>query len=212
MVHIVDGALSAPVIAAATALAVGGVAVGLRRLDPERLPQVAVLGAAFFVASLVHVPIGPASAHLLLGGLVGLVLGWAAFPAMLIGLALQALFFGFGGITVLGVNTLDMALPALACYAAFGRVVHSAPPGTTFAWGAAAGALGVALTALMVALMLALSGREFFAAAELVLIAHVPIMVVEGVLTGAVVVLLRRVRPAVFASGRLALARGAAGG
>ena len=38
-----------------------------------------LLGAAFFVASLIHVPIGFSSAHLILNGLLGVVLGWAAF-------------------------------------------------------------------------------------------------------------------------------------
>lgn len=31
--------------------------------------------AAFFVASLIHVPIGPTSVHLLLNGLLGVVVG-----------------------------------------------------------------------------------------------------------------------------------------
>ena len=45
---------------------------------------------AIFVASLVHVPVGPSSMHLVLNGLLGLLLGWAAFPAILVGLLLQA--------------------------------------------------------------------------------------------------------------------------
>jgi cobalt/nickel transport system permease protein len=38
------------------------------------------------VASLIHVPIGPSNAHLILNGLVGLLLGWGAFPAILVAL------------------------------------------------------------------------------------------------------------------------------
>mgnify|MGYP000653403121 CR=1 FL=1 len=55
---------------------VAGTAAGLRKLDYDRMPQVAVLSAGFFVASLVHVPIGPTNVHLVLNGLVGLFLGW----------------------------------------------------------------------------------------------------------------------------------------
>ncbi len=195
MVHIVDGVLSLPVLAAGTALAAGGVALGLRRVEAEAVPRIALLSAAFFVASLVHIPVGPASAHLLLTGLIGLVLGWAAFPALLVGLILQAAFFGFGGLTVLGVNTLNMAVPAVLCGALFGALVRRSAAGAAALWGAAAGGLGVALTAVMVALSLALSGQAFVVAAQLILAAHLPVLAVEALLTGAAVGLLRRVRP-----------------
>lgn len=38
-------------------------------VDSARLPHAALLSAVFFVASLIHVPIGPADAHLVLNGL-----------------------------------------------------------------------------------------------------------------------------------------------
>jgi cobalt/nickel transport system permease protein len=44
---------------------------------------------------------------------------------------------------------------------------------------------------------LALSGREFLPAAALV-IAHLAVMVVEAVITGTIVVFLRRVKPEVL--------------
>jgi cobalt/nickel transport system permease protein len=115
-VHISEGVLSPSVLIAGAALTTAGVAVGLKNLDHEKIPATGILSAAFFVASLVHVPIGPSSVHMILNGLLGLILGWKAFPAILVGLALQALLFQFGGITTLGVNTLNMALPAVVCY------------------------------------------------------------------------------------------------
>ena len=69
--------------------------------------------AAFFAGSLIAIPVGPSSVHLMLGGLIGLMLGTAAFPALFVALALQALLFGMGGLTTLGVNTLNMALPGV---------------------------------------------------------------------------------------------------
>ena len=80
--HISEGVLSAPVLAGGWVLAAAGTAIGLKRLDYDRLMTVAILAAAFFVASLVHVPIGPASVHLILNGLLGVILGFAAFPAI----------------------------------------------------------------------------------------------------------------------------------
>ena len=197
MVHIVDGALSSPILVGGVAAALAGVAIGLRGIEPDRIPQVGLMSAAFFVASLVHVPLGPSSVHLLLNGLAGIVLGWAVFPAALIALLLQAVFFGYGGVTVLGVNVVVMTLPAILCYYAFRSALAR---GAAFGWGAATGAASVALTGIAVSLALALSGREFIPAAKLVLVAHVPVMVVEAAVTGASVALLQKVRPDVFAT------------
>ncbi|SMX36847.1 cobalt transporter CbiM [Maliponia aquimaris] len=196
--HIVDGALSTPVLVGGAVAAAGGIALGLRALPLERIPAAGVLSAAFFVAALIHVPLGPSSIHLMLNGLAGLILGWAAFPALFVGLLLQAVFFGFGGLTVLGVNAVNIALPAVLVGVLFGRLVaRSAPLGAAI-WGGIAGALSIALTTVMVALSLALSGREFLAAAHLVLVAHLPLMAVEGVLTGFAVLLARKVKPDLF--------------
>ncbi len=114
--HISEGVLSTPVLISGAALAVAGTTIGLKKMDYERIPQVAVLSAAFFIASLLHVPIGPSSVHLILNGLMGLLLGWVAFPAILVGLLLQAILFQYGGLTSLGVNTVTMALPAVICF------------------------------------------------------------------------------------------------
>ena len=91
--HLSEGVLHTPVLLAGVALAAIGVAVGLRRLDSERLPLTALFAAAFFVASTIHVPVGIGSVHLILNGMAGLFLGWAVFPAFLIALLLQVLFF-----------------------------------------------------------------------------------------------------------------------
>lgn len=114
--HIVDGALSAPVLATGAVLSIAGVAIGLRKLDYNQLPQVGVLSAAFFVASYIHLPLGFSSVHLILNGLIGLTLGWVAFPALLVALLLQAVFFGFGGFLVLGVNAFNIAMPAVLVF------------------------------------------------------------------------------------------------
>lgn len=81
--HIAEGVLSAPVLIAGAAAAAAGIAVGLKRLDESRLMTAGLVGAAFFIASLIHVPIGVSSAHLLLCGLVGVMLGVSAYPVIL---------------------------------------------------------------------------------------------------------------------------------
>lgn len=197
MAHIPDGVLSLPVLVSGGLVSVAGVGYGLRRLDSERIAQTGVLSAVFFVAALVHFPVGPSSVHLILNGLVGIVLGWAAFPAIFIALLLQAVLFGFGGLMVLGVNVMNMAVPALLCRALFLTLIRrpSLSP-ARIGWSAGlAGGLGVLLTALMVAGVLTLSGQEFATAARLVLLAHLPVAVIEAVFSAAAISLLARVKP-----------------
>ena len=182
-------------LAAGAAAAAVGVAVGLRRLDHERIPRAAMLAAAFFVASTIHVPLGVAKAHLVLTGLLGLVLGWTAFPAVLVALALQAVFLGYGGFLTLGVNTLVMAGPAVVCHYALRRAVRCDVSAIAAAGGFAAGAAGTLLGALLLAMVLAWTGEAFVLQARVAFAAHLPLALVEGCVTAGAVALLRKVRP-----------------
>lgn len=198
--HIVDGALSTEILITGALVTTAGTALGLRQLTLEKIPAAGILSATFFVSSLLHVPVGPSSAHLIMNGLAGLVLGWTAFPALLAGLILQAVFFGFGGLAVLGVNAMNIALPAVLIGMAFRPLIRQqASPRNAALAGGMAGGLAVALTGVMVALVLALSGEEFIAAAWATLGAHIPVMIVEALVCGAAVSLLQQVRPDVLA-------------
>ena len=196
--HISEGVLSPPVLLGGGAAAAAGVAYALKKMDYDRVPQVAVVSGVFFVAALIHVPAGPASVHLGLNGLAGILLGWAAFPAILVGLFLQGVLFQFGGLTTLGVNTLNMALPAVLCRVAFIGLINR--PGsivpTVAAFAAGAGA--VFLSGLMVAGSLVLAGESFRVVAKIALAAHLPVMIIEGVITVFLIGFLRKVKPEVL--------------
>jgi cobalt/nickel transport system permease protein len=192
--HISEGVLSPAVLASGAGLAVVGTAIGLKKLDYEAIPRVAILSAAFFVASLIHVPVGPVGAHLVLNGLMGLLLGWMAFPAILIALFLQALLFQFGGLTVLGVNTVTMAAPAVICFYVFRVFLRRAGP-VAAAAAFACGATAILLSGLLVATALLSTGQAFLEVAELVLLAHIPIMIIEGIITLFIFQFLKKVRP-----------------
>jgi cobalt/nickel transport system permease protein len=203
--HIHEAALSGSasgiaVLCAGAAATAAGTALGLRRMDYERVPQVAIVSSAFFVVSLIHVPLGVTSVHLVLSGLVGIILGWAAFPALLIALLLQAIMFGHGGLLALGVNTLTMGLPALVCYYLFRRAVACRRDGLAFSAGLAAGALATLLGALLTASALWIAGNEFELIGKAVLGFHFAVAAVEGLVTGSVVVFIRKVRPELFES------------
>lgn len=193
--HISEGVLSAPVLAAGAALSLGGLAIGLKKIDYERLPQVGVLASVFFVASLIHVPIGPSAAHLVLNGLCGLLLGWAAFPAIFVGLTLQAVLFQFGGLTALGVNTFNMAFPAVLVGWLCGLFLASPNVWVRGVAEFVAGGGAILLSGLLVAASLVLTGESFTAAAQLIVLAHLPVMAIEGILTIFAVEFVRRLKP-----------------
>jgi cobalt/nickel transport system permease protein len=192
--HIHDYVLSEPVLGLLTAGAAAGVACGLRRLDPERLPRVAVLSSAFFVAGLIHVPVPPTSVHLVLTGLMGMMLGWAAFPAVLVGLLLQAVMFGHGGLTTLGVNTFVMAAPAVAVHYLFARGTSvRTPRRTVMLRGFGAGFLAVLLAGALASAALWASGMPGLAGGFLG--AHLALATVEGLVTAHALAFLHAVRP-----------------
>jgi cobalt/nickel transport system permease protein len=196
--HISEGILTAPVLLSGAALTVAGTAIGLKKIDYDRIPQVAILSSGFFVASLVHVPIGPSSIHLVLNGLIGIFLGWAAFPAILVGLLLQAILFQYGGLTSLGVNTLNMALPALVCYMLFGQGIKSNNIITSSIASFLCGFGAVFLSSIMVAISLFFTGDQFLTVAKLIVLGNLPIMFIEGIVAFFVVRFLKKVKPEIL--------------
>jgi cobalt/nickel transport system permease protein len=186
------------ILLAGAVAAAAGTFIGLRRLDEEQIPKAAVLGSAFFVASAIQVPLLGSSVHLILSGLMGLVLGWVIFPAVLVALVLQLAFFSIGGPTVLGLNTVIMALPGVICFYLFGAAVRGTTRPTIYAAGFAAGATGVVLGALLSSSALLFTDRTFAVLAGVFLASHLPVALIEGLVTGSVVVLLRQVRPEVL--------------
>jgi len=197
--HLAEGIVPLPVLGVGAVLAAGGVAVGLRNLDDRRIVPAAVVASGLFVASLIHIPIGPASAHLVLNGLAGLILGWAVFPAFLVALLLQAIFFGHGGLSTLGLNTLNLALPAVLCYGLFSAGLRNASPKRAVLFGFMAGFLSVALACVLLCLSLWTAGRGLLALGQGLVVLQVPLMIVEGLVTAAAVTFLRKVRPETFA-------------
>ena len=201
MAHIPDGVLSVPVLAGGWAVAAAGLAIAVPRLDERAIPRTAILSAAFFVASLVAIPVGPSSVHLLLSALMGLTIGVLAVPAVMVGLVLQALFFGFGGLSTLGINTANIAIPGILAGLAFAPLVARASPGRAGLLAGIAAALAVAMTAGGVALALALSASDYVPSAKIVAVTYLPLMAGEAAITGFAVSFLKRVRPDMLAGG-----------
>ena len=99
--HLSEGILHLPALIGCSAVAAAAVVFGIKQLDERTIPLNALFAAAFFVAGTIHIPLGIGSVHLILNGMAGLFLGWTVFPAFLIALLLQTVFFSFGGFAVL---------------------------------------------------------------------------------------------------------------
>lgn len=203
MVHISDGILSLPVLAAGWAITGALIAVALwwsKRKGSiiEEIPRLSVMTSAFFVASLLHIAVGPTSVHLILCGLVGVILGILAYPAIFIGLVLQAFLFQHGGVTTIGINTVVMGIPALIAYGIFkaGSKLGISRRGVSEAiFGAIAGGVAVALAVLFLVICLLTTGKEFSGVASLIAVAHIPIIIIEATVVGSVVAFLMKVKP-----------------
>jgi len=185
--HISEGVLSGPVLLSGAALAAAGTAVGLKSVDYDQIARVGLLAAVFFVASLIHIPVGPASAHLIMNGMIGLLLGWAAFPAILVALVLQAIFFQFGG-------------TAVAFRYLFAPWLRK-PWAATMIGAFGCGSVAVLLSALVTAVALLATEENFTEVASILVVAHVPVMVIEGVVSAFAVSFLIRVQPAMLPAG-----------
>jgi cobalt/nickel transport system permease protein len=188
--HISEGILSGSVLATGGVLAASGTIIGLRNMKGEDFVKVSLLSSSFFVASLIHVPIGPSSAHLVLNGLCGIILGWKSFPAILVSLFLQAILFQFGGLTTLGVNTCNMAIPAVISYYLFRPLIKK----NLFLTGFLSGFFSILLSCLFVSLSLISTNKYFLNIAKTITLVHLPIAFIEGIITGFILTFLKKTK------------------
>jgi cobalt/nickel transport system permease protein len=64
--------------------------------------------------------------------------------------------------------------------------------------GFGAGVLGVGLGALLVAIALVTTGESFQNVAKILVVAHLPVMVIEGIVTSFCIVFLKKVKPEIL--------------
>jgi len=206
--HIPDGILPAAVAIGGYGMTGGVTWLSLRQIDrdknsQENIPKASLLTAAFFAASSIHIPVPPTSVHLMLNGLLGAVLGYYAFPAILVGLFFQAVVFGHGGLSTLGINAVLMGVPALIAGYVFQvrELLGRESKLWTGIFGFLAGAIGVGLAAsIFFSLIITNIPANIDVQAEktaiyALMLAHIPLMAIEGMFTAMVVLFLERVKP-----------------
>ena len=195
-VHLSDGAIATPWLVGGFIIAAILLAAASWKLTEEWIPRIGVLSAVFFVASSIRAPLGvlPTSVHLILNGLVGVLLGRRAPLAIAVGLPLQYLLVGHGGLTTLGLNACIVAIPAVITGLLAPLLRRIGVP--AFARGVLLGSGAVAGSVMLNFLVLLAGGKdEWELLARFVLLAHVPIALVEGLMLGIVMQYLEKVKP-----------------
>ncbi len=168
--HIPDGMLSpaTSLVAAGAMLPVWTLAARQVRatLGTRQVPLLS-LGAAFcFTVMMFNIPaLGGTTAHPVAGTLLAILLGpWAAVIGISVALAIQALFFGDGGLLAYGANcfTMAFALPFVgySVYRLLARRLSSASTLRAFAGGIGA-YIGLNAAAALVAVLLGIQPALF---------------------------------------------------
>jgi cobalt/nickel transport system permease protein len=142
----------------------------VRKIVTTRYVPLLALGAAYaFLVMMFNVPIPDGTtAHAVGAVLIAVILGpWAAVIAVSVALAIQALFFGDGGILAYGANTFNMAfvmpMVGYACYRLAARNLSLASPRRALVAGLAA-YVGLNVAALCAAIEFGLQPALFHTA------------------------------------------------
>jgi cobalt/nickel transport system permease protein len=220
--HIPDGYLSPATCATMYAGAVPFWWYALRRvrrmLHTRMVPLVSVFAAFSFIVMMFNLPLpGGTTGHAVGVGMATIVLGpWASMVAISIALAIQALFFGDGGITAFGANCFNMAIAgSLVSYAVYrvlsGRVAVTAARRVVAA--GVAGYVAINVSALLAAVEFGIqpllyrdaSGAPLYApyplhiAIPAMMIGHLTVAgMAELVLSAGVVAYLQRAEPSLL--------------
>ncbi len=221
--HIPDGYLSPSTCALAYAVALPFWLVAYQRakrlLHTRLVPLFAVFSAFCFVIMMFNLPLpGGTSGHAVGMAIVSIVLGpWASIIAVSLALLIQALFFGDGGISSFGANSLNMAvvgsLVAWAVYRLLSAGASLSSRRRVLAAGAA-GYLAINAAALLTAIEFGVQPMLFHDASGTPLYAPYPLSVAvpammighlsfagmaEMLLTAGLVAYLQRSQPELLA-------------
>ncbi len=186
--HISDGIIDTNICIIANVASLALVYEAGKKTSMDEIPKMGMMGAALFVASLIHFPLAGTSIHLGLFGIAGIILGKRAFPAIFAALLFQSLIFQHGGLLTLGINSLNMGAGAFAAWLIWRlkfmfEILRSV----------LAGFLGIIVPVLLMSVEFHFSGygRGIFFLFSVYLVAAI----IEGAISFSAVRFLRKVKP-----------------
>ncbi len=211
--HMADALISPAVGGVMWAVTAGLIVYSSKKVkdtaDDRKVPLMGVLGAFIFAAQMINftIPATGSSGHLGGGMILSILLGpYAAFLVMASVLVVQALFFGDGGLLALGCNIFNLGFwPCFIVYPLIYKKLISDNPtkGRIMTCSLIAAIIGLQLGAFSVVLETVFSGISELPFKTFVILMqpiHLAIGIVEGVVTGAVVIFVRKARPEILIS------------
>ena len=199
--HVSDGFLEPPVIAASAVISIGVLSVVAKKTPATELASPMVgAGAAFVIAAqMVNFPVAASvSGHIIGGVLLAILLGWrVSVLVMTAVMVIQAMLFQDGGVAALGANVLNLGIvgPGLG-YLMFvgirGRVARAGERPWSWRDSIAAflgGWTASIVAALLVAVELWLSGQ---AELKIIMLLMLSIHALIGIAEGGATVLIAR--------------------
>lgn len=229
--HIPDGYLSPGTCAALYAAATPFWYISLQRtkklLNTRMVPLLSLAAAFSFVVMMFNVPLpGGTTGHAIGVGASAIILGpWGTMLAVSVALAIQAVFFGDGGITALGANCFNIAIVgSLVAYAVHRVIAVGAPTDSKrhVVAAAVAGYVAINVAALITAVEFGIqpvlhrdaSGTPLYAPYGLavtipaMMIGHLTVAgLAEAVLSGGIISYVQRTRPGLLANANRAKSR-----
>lgn len=206
--HMSDALVSTPIAVGGVVVAVALLATAGKEIKEKDnssiIPLMGVLGAFIFAAQMINfaIPGTGSSGHVIGGVLLAAFLGpWAAFVTLASVLIIQCLVFADGGLLALGCNLINMgAMTTLVAYPLIYKPIvrKSLNPWVITLGSVCACVVGLELGAFLVSTETVLSGvsalswGSFLSIMELI---HLPIGIVEGIATAAVLAFVARTRP-----------------
>lgn len=201
--HAADALMSPTVAGVAGAASIALIAIASKKVKkiqkPDLAPLMGVMGAFVFAAQMINftIPGTGSSGHLIGGVLLSAILGpWCGFLTLCSIIIVQCLFFADGGMLALGCNILNMG--ATSCLIAYPLIYKPIAGSNPKPWKIFAGSIAASIVALeigsfAVTLETELSGvtaLPFSTFLSFMLPIHLVIGLVEGIVTGALLVFL----------------------
>lgn len=211
--HVSDALISPGVAGVAGAIAVTLIAVASKKTQelkrPDIIPLMGVMGAFVFAAQMINftIPGTGSSGHLIGGLLLSAILGpWCGFITLCSILMVQCLFFADGGLLALGCNILNMA--ATSCLIAYPFIYkpiagNNEKPLRILIGSILASIVALEIGAFAVTVETELSGitaLPFSTFITFMLPIHLAIGLVEGVVTGGLLIFLANYSPSTLQS------------
>ena len=180
--HISEGILNKDIILISSGLALLACIYSYKNFKSEESVKSSILSAIFFFSSFIHIPFGIFSIHLILNGIVGAMLGLSCFVPISIALIFQALLFGFGGFSVLGINILIMSSGALFAYFIFNIFKNKKSILRRFGFFLV-GFSSILVSSSLLALSIGLSNKNLFEIAISIFSINFSLSIIEGIIS-----------------------------